>query len=267
MLNFIIPLTYELNIYDLFIDNYYIECTHNNNNKIFTFTNFSLYTNKHKLIYQISSNIPLECLLDFFHNHKNLTIKKIYYFLIFKFLLKKKSKIPKETIKYYCSFNNEYYDLILRTRDYHISNNNEIIITDYIEYNVCLIIINETLIKSFIAIIDKNCLIENLCDIIIQSKIYENTRYENIHVILIGGSIDYIDIIIKIFITLKDLKLSKFICKTNLFNKKPLKRLKFNSVNMTIRKIRNNSSYYIEPERDNSDHIKNQNIQTALHRI
>ena len=81
MLNFIIPLTYELNIYDLFIDNYYIECTHNNNNKIFTFTNFSLYTNKNYLIYRITSGISLEFLLDFLFNYENLVIRKIYFFL------------------------------------------------------------------------------------------------------------------------------------------------------------------------------------------
>ena len=68
MINYSIPLNYNLNIYDLFNDINYIECTFNYKNKIFTFNNFSLYTNKKFLIYKITSIIPLECLLDFFGN-------------------------------------------------------------------------------------------------------------------------------------------------------------------------------------------------------
>jgi hypothetical protein len=267
MINYSIPLNYNLNIYDLFNDINYIECTFNYKNKIFTFNNFSLYANKKFLIYKITSIIPLECLLDFFHNYQNIIIKKIYYFLISKYLLEKDSFIKKELDYLKCLCLNDFYDIILRTRDYHICHNNEIIITDYLNYNICLIITNNTLNKSFIAIIDRNCLIQNLEEIIIESKIYKYTKYEDIQIILIGGSIDEIDIIINIYKILKELQLSKFIYKTYLFKNKPLKRLKFNSYTMTITKIKNDSHIIIEPERDNSGHILNNNFYSNLHRV
>ncbi len=267
MINYSIPLNYNLNIYELFNDINYVECTCNYKNKIFTFNNFSLYTNKKFLIYKISSIISLECLLDFFHNYQNIIIKKIYYFLISKYLLEKETYIKKENFYLSCICTNDFYDIIIKIRNYHICYNNKIIITDYLSFNICLIITNNTLNKSFIAIIDRNCLIENLQEIIIESKIYKYTKYEDIHIFLIGGSIDEIDIIMNIYKILKQLQLSKFIYKTYLFKDKPLKRLKFNSYNMTITKIKYDSHIIVEPERDNSKHILNNNFFSYLHRI
>jgi len=267
MINYIIPLNYNLNIYDLFKDTEYIECIFNYKNKVFIFNNFSLYTNKKFFIHKITSIISLECLLDFFHNYQNIIIKKIYYFLISKYLLEKGGNIKKENFYLSCININDFYDIIIRIRDYHICHNNEIIITDYLNFNICLIIINNTLNKSFIAIIDRNCLIENLQEIIIESSIYIYNRFEDIQIFLIGGSIDEIDIIINIYKTLKELKLSKFINKTYLFKDKPLKRLKFNSYDMTIKKIKYDSHIIIEPERDNSKHILNNNFYSALNRV
>ena len=250
-MNCIIPINYNLNIYDLFNDSNIIECTSIYKSKIYTFSNFSLYTNRKNIIYQISSNVCLEYLLDILHTKENLIIKKIYYFLIIKNLIKKKNNIKTESLFAicYCGYT-EYYDVYLKTRDYHISNNNEIIITEYIDYNICLILINRTLNKSFICIIDRNCLISNLCEIIENSRLYNNSRYENIDIILIGCNIDNVDILIHIYIVLKELKLSKYITKTYLFYNKSLKSIKFNTFNSTIEKIRYYSNIKLPPKRD-----------------
>jgi len=250
-MNSIIPINYNLNIYDLFDDPNIIECTSIYKSKIYIFSNFSLYTNRKNIIYKISSNVSIEYLLDILHTKENLIIKKIYYFLIIKNLLKKKSSLNNESLFAicYCGYT-EYYDVYLRTRDYHISNNNEIIITEYIDYNICLIIINRTLNKSFICIIDQNCLINNLYEIIDNSKLYNNSRYEKIDIILIGCHIDKIDILIHIYIVLKELKLSKYITKTFLFHNKSLKSIKFNTFNLTIEKIRYYSNIKLPPKRD-----------------
>jgi hypothetical protein len=274
-MEFNIPLSYCLKINDLFINDYDYNYYHSykyhfeNNNKVISFINFNLYINKQNLIYKIKSNISLNCLLDFLHNYNNLILKKIYYFLIVKYLISKHSKIKKESIYHnpYLCYSYDYYNLILRTRDYHISNNNEIIVTDFIDYNICLIIMNATINKSFITIIDTNCLLENLDEIILNSNLFINSRFEDIHIIIIGGSIENVDIIIKIYQILKELKIVKYICKTYLFRKKPIKRLLFDSSLMTIRKMRYYSHIYLEAEKDNSDHIKNKNFFSKLHRI
>lgn len=266
-MNYQIPLSYNLNIYDLFNDSNEIICYYIYEYKIYNFSNFSLYTNKRQLIYKITSTISLEYLLDFLNNYENIIIKKIYYFLIIKYLLKQNKRIYKECYFNCCTTSNDFYDLIVRTRDYHICHNNQIIITDYLYYNICLIIINETSNKSFITIIDRNCIIDNLYELIISSNLYINSRFENIQIGLIGGSIDNVDIIINIYKILKELKLSKYINRTYLFKSKPIKRLCFNSYNKNIYFIKNNSRIVIEPERDNSNHILNNHFFSNLNRI
>ena len=79
-MNYLIPLTYNLDIREL-IDNYYY-------NEI-NINNFTLYINKNYLIYKITSKISLENLLDFLYNYEDLVIKKIYYYLIIKYLINK----------------------------------------------------------------------------------------------------------------------------------------------------------------------------------
>jgi hypothetical protein len=153
----------------------------------------------------------------------------------------------------------------LKTRDYNLGYNTNVIITDYINYNICLIIINKTLYKHFISIIDKNCIIECLYEIL-ENNIYSSNKFEDIEITIIGGIIDNIDILIKIYNILKNLKLSKYINKTFLFKKKPLNRLKFNTYNNKIKFI-NNNSYCDCYTYDNSDHINNPNFFSNLNRI
>ena len=261
MLKYLIPESYKLNIHELLIDTNFKYIINNNN--IYTFNFFSLYINKKKIIYKFISFVPLESLLDIFYTHTNIIIKKLYYFLIIKYLLKKEIYIQKQSFNLFKKCLNDcYYDLILHTREYHISNNNEIIITDYINSNICLIIINKSLYKSFIAIIDQNCLINNLHELIMNSKIISNSKYENINIMIIGGCIDNINIIIYIYTILKILKISKFIDKTYLF--KSINRLKFNSDKLTIKKLRYNS---IEIINNNLNYINNINYYSYLHKV
>lgn len=255
-MNYLIPLSYQLNINDL-IDNY------NNETKEITINNLNLFINKNNLIYKISSNIPLEPLLDILNISNKLIIKKIYYYLIIKYLLNKKVKIKKEICIFQC-FNNEWFDIYLKTREYHICHNNHIIITEYINYNICLIIHNKTIVKSFIAIIDKNCIIECLYELI-KKGLYINKNFEDIEISIIGGTIDNIDIIINIYKILKLLKLSKFINKTYLFKNNSLNRLKYNSIDNTIIFI-NNNSYSDCCGNDNSDHLNNPNFYSYLNK-
>lgn len=251
-MNYIIPLSYNLDIRELIND-------YDDSNEI-EINNFKLYINKNKLIYKITSEISLEFLLDFLNNYNDLIIKKIYYFLIIKYLITKKQRIYNE-FKFTC-FNEDVYDVYIKTREFHFCYNNQVIITDFINFNICLIIINKTINKSFIAIIDKNCIINCLYDLI-NTNIYNNKNYEEIEITLIGGTIENVDIIIYIYIILKKIKLSKFISKTYLFKSKPLNRLKFNSYNNRINFInkRSYSDYFID---DNSNHINNPNFFSNL---
>ena len=257
-MDYLIPLSYKLHIQDVIDDEYFDITT--NANQIYVINNFSLYTNKNYLIYRITSGISLEFLLDFLFNYENLVIRKIYYFLIIKHLLNYSSIIKKESIFSYLK-EKKYYDLILNTREYHISNNNEIIITDYLNFNVCLVIINKSVNKTLIAIIDRNCLLESLIDIISDNNIYIHNQFEDIEIIIICAlSIDKIDIIIHIYNYLKQLKLSKFIKNTNLTRKNKIKRLKINTTKGTIKMIRND--YYDK----NMTQFQNNNFYSPLHR-
>lgn len=255
-MNYSIPLSYKLNIKDL-IDNY------NNETKEITINNLNLFINKNNLIYKISSNIPLESLLDILNTSNELLIKKIYYYLIVIYLLNKKVKIKQDIFIFQCC-NNEWFDIYLKTREYHICHNNHVIITDHINYNICLIFINKTIIKSFIAIIDKNCIIDCLYELL-KSGLYINKNFEDIEITIIGGTIDNIDIIINIYKILKLLKLSKFINKTYLFKNNSLNRLKYNSVDNKLVFI-NNNSYYDCYRSDNSDHLNNPNFYSNLNK-
>lgn len=258
-MDFFIPLSYQLSIIELINDNTLYEIT-THENQVYTINNFSLYTNKNYLIYRITSQISLEFILDFLYNYENLVIRKIYYFLIIKHLLNLSSIIKKESIFIYLR-EKKYYDLILNTREYHISNNNEIIITDYINFNICLVIINKSINRTLIAIIDRNCLLDSLIDIISDSKIYIYNQFEDIEITIICAlSIDKIDIIIHIYNYLKQLKLSKFIKYTNLKRKNKIKRLKINTTKGIIKMIR--YDYYDK----NLNLFHNDNFHSPLHR-
>ena len=198
--------------------------------------NFIINIDKQGYIYKISSNIKLVYLLDFLYTYENLFIKKIYYYLIIKYLLSLNNSIKKSNWLYKCIYNDCIYDKLIKTRQIYISNNNDIIITSNINYNICLIIVNKTLNKSLIAIIDNNTDISNLDELL--RDIYNDDRYENIEIYIIGGNIDIIDKIINIYIILKKLKLSKFIIRTNIiYHKKPLKRIKYNMFKNSIKMI------------------------------
>jgi len=248
-MNYNIPIIYKLDIRE-FTNNYDIYL------KELKIDNFKLLINKNNIIYNISSDIKLEFLLDFLINYDNIIIKKIYYFLIIKHLLNKKYYIYNN----FCNcFNNDIYDIYLKTREYKIGHDKtNIIITDILIYNICLIIINKTILKYFICIIDKNCLILYLYDILI-NNIYNSNNYEDIEIIIIGGSIDNVNIIINIYNILRNLRLSKFIKKTFLFKKKPLNRIKFNS--------HNNKITFINNYNDNSKYLNNPMFYSNLHRI
>lgn len=258
-MDYLIPLSYHLYIHDVINDENLNNCYYYDND-ICMINNFSLYTNKNYLIYRITSGISLEFLLDFLYNYDNLVIKKIYYFLIIKHLMNLSSIIKKESFFTYLK-EKKYHDLILNTREYHISNNNEIIITDYINFNICLIIMNKSINKTMVAIIDRNCLLDSLVDIISDSNIYIYNQFEDIEITIIcASSIQKIDIIIHIYNYLKQLKLSKFIKKTNLTNKNKIKRLKIDTTKGTIKKIR--YDYYDKT----INYYKNNTYYSSLHR-
>jgi len=86
-MNYLIPLNYDLNIDEIYDIEFFIY-----DNQIII-NNFILYYNKNNLIYRISSRINLINLLDFLNNYDNIIIKKIYYFLIIKYLLKLKKQL------------------------------------------------------------------------------------------------------------------------------------------------------------------------------
>lgn len=259
-MNYYIPLLYNLNIKDLNIN-------YDKKKKEIYINNFKLLINNNNIIYNISSDIKLEFLLDFLNNYDNIIIKKIYYFLIIKHLLNKKIYIKKDYLKFNC-FNQEFIDIYLKTRDYNLDYNANVIITDIINYNICLIILNKTIFKHFICIIDKNCIIDCLYEIL-ENNIYNSNKFEDIHIIIIGGIIDNVDIIINIYKILKNLKLSKFISQTFLFRKKPLNRLLFNTYTNKFKFINNYNNYYYCDcfNKDNSEHINNPIFYSNLNKI
>lgn len=224
-MEFTIPSSYKLTLND-FND----VITYNYNNQIIKIdNNINLYI-KNNFIYKFNSNIPLENLLDLFHIKDNIGIKKIYYFLISKFLLSKAFTINK--IKWFAS---NYSDKLLLSRQYLIINNDCIISTAPIQFNFCIIINNNSNNKTFICIIDNNCELDCLYDIIENNNLFSNKRYEDIKITIIGGSIDTIDRLIEIYLILKRLKLSKFILNTFILKSKPIKSINYNSF---INKIR-----------------------------
>ena len=234
-MNYLIPLNYELNINEIYEDKN-IEFLVNDNQIIIN--NFNLFFNKNYLIYKISSNINLIFLLDFLNNYENIIIKKIYYYLIIIYLFKFKKTINNS---YSYSFKYRYFDRYINNREFSIFNNDKIIITDIIKFNICLLIINESLNKSFIGLIDVNTNIDCLYDILID--VYNEYRFEDIKINILGGNMENIHIIIKIFLILKNLKLSKYIHMTYLNNYKPLKRIKYNSIQKSIKFVSNINNY------------------------
>jgi len=230
-----IPLNYYLRLVDL--DNY-DEIKHG---KI-RINNFCLYINNEGYINRITSNLELKYLMDFMNNYENIVIKKIYYFLIIKFLLLIENKIDKEwNIFSRCFFELPKYDLILFNRTYYLNYNNKILITEKINYNICLIINNKSYNKSFIGIIDENCDINCLYDII--DEITDDYRFNDIIIKIIGGSLDNIDKLIKIYLILKEKRIAKFIIGTYLLKNKKLDRIKYNMNENKISFIKDNEIY------------------------
>jgi len=227
-MEFNIPLTYHL-----YLNDFTEVITYNYDNKIIMIKNFWLFINKNNKIYKVVSFIPLENLLDFLVLYDNDGIRKIYYFLIIKYLSLKAVAIKnKGFLRNFFNYYDYYYDKAILLRQYSIINNDCVVITTALKFNICLIINNKTTGKTLIAIIDNNCDIDCLLEII--PNLYNNSRFEDIIITIIGGSIDNINIIIGIFQILKILKLSKMIKRTFIVNSKPLKSLKYNSFNDKI---------------------------------
>jgi hypothetical protein len=254
-MNYYLPLNYNLKIIDL--DDYETI----DDNKIII-NNFVLYVNNNGYIYKISSVIEIKYLLDFMNNYENIVIKKIYYFLIIKFLINFKINIDKDW--YYipdCIKQIDEYDIIVNQRSYYLSYNNKIIITDKIKFNICLIINNKSYNKSFIGIIDNNCDIE--CLDYILDELIDDFRFSDIIIKIIGGSIDNIDKIIKLYLLLKKKRISKYIFGTYLFQKKELNRLRYDMKTNKIRFVYDNIEYnYYNNNINNYD-----NYYSPLHRI
>jgi len=133
-MDYIIPLSYNLNIRELY-NNY----RYSNKNNEIKIDNFKIYINKNNLVYKVSSDISLEYLLDFLNGYENKLIKKIYYYLIIKHLLNLNFKIKTKYFYNISCFQDYCFDTVIRTRQYHITYNTTIIITDIINYNICLI--------------------------------------------------------------------------------------------------------------------------------
>jgi hypothetical protein len=232
-MNYLIPNSYNLYINELLQDN---DIEFILNNKIISFTNFNIFFNKDYIIYRINSKLKLQCLLDFLHTYNNIIIKKIYYYLIIIYLIKLKKKIY---YSYHISFKKRYYDKYLNYGEYYLFNNDKIIITDNIDYNICLIIYNKTSKKSFIGIIDEFMNINCLYDII------NENNFDDIKISIIGGYLNNNEVIIKIYIILKNLKLSKYIHMTYLNNIKPIQKIKYNSIKNSIKFVSNINKYLL----------------------
>ena len=216
-----IPITYKLHMYDV-----YDKISYNYDNKIVIINNFNLHINKDCLIYKITSDIPLENLLDFLFKYKNKTIKKIYYFLIIKYLFKH-SFIIKTEYKFCCFNKKNIYEEICFIENYLICNNDKIIILTMFLSNIFLIINNKSINKSLICRIDNNNNNNNDIYILINKiKHIHSNNFEDICVYLIG---DNINIIIHIYHILKKIKLSKYIYKTYINYIEPFKVLKYKS--------------------------------------
>jgi hypothetical protein len=260
-MEYLIPLSYNLNIND--IDVFYIKY-----NNCLSINNFFVYYNENGYIYKIKSNIELKYLLDFLYLYKNKVIVKIYNYLIIKYLITLIINIKKQkTNKYnncFCKVLSKKTPLkpdnikIVYLREYFITNNDIIKIgTCYIDYNYCLIINNNTIKKTFLAIIDSNCILSCLYKLLDEIYTIADVNFEDIKITLIGGSINNLDILINIFDLLKNMKLSKYIYKTYILNEKPLKSIQYNTQTDEITKL------YVElPIEDKSFH----KYTTVLHK-
>ena len=246
-MNYNLPLNYYLKMKDL--DNY----NEIEENKI-KINNFNLYVNNDGYIYKITSNLELKYLMDFMNNYDNIVIRKIYYFLIIKFLLNLRIKIEKEwEIIPKCFQKIHEYDIIIPNRSYYLNYNNKIVITEIIKFNICLIINNRSYNKSFIGLIDNNC--DTNCLYEILNELTEDNRFSDIIITIIGGSIDNIDKLIKIYLILKKKRIAKFITKTHLLENKELNRIKYDMNKNKIKFINDNKKYnYLNyTNRDNLD--------------
>lgn len=245
-----IPRVYKLHINELKIDGYWI-------NGMININNMNLYINRDGYVYKISSNIKLIYLLDVLDIYDDELIKKIYYYLIIKYLSILNKRIKHSSKIYRWIYGDCFYDKLVKTREIYICSNDKVIITSNINYNICLIINNKTIYKSLIAIIDKNTDISNLDDLL--KNIYVNNKYEEIDIWIFGGGLDNIDKIIKIYLLLKKMRLSKFITGTYIINKNPLKRIKYNINKNKIKWI--DTYIYREKEININDCI------SSLHRL
>ncbi len=250
-MNINIPRVYNLHIRELGLEGNWIYGR-------LKINNFYLYINEDGYVYKISSNIKLNYLLDILYVYDDIFIKKLYYFLIIKYLLTLEDKIKWSSKIYQFIYGDCIFDKLINTRDIFITTNDKILITSKIRFNICLIINNRTLNKSLITIIDKNTDITNLDELM--KDIYNLDRYEEIEIRIIGGGLDNMDKIINIYLILKKLRLAKSIKGTHIINhKKPLNRIKYNMYKNKIRIIDMNIPWECELNIDN--HISN------LHKI
>jgi hypothetical protein len=228
-MEFNIPISYNLYINDIL---QYVYSFYDN---IYIIDNFILFTNKNNIIYKIYSTLSLENLLFSFNKHyKNPTIIKIYDFLIIKYLLTKKNNIKNEWFFHFL-FKKKYYDKLISYGEYYVCNNNKIIITSKLNFNICFIFNNLTLKKSIISLINPNSDIKHLIDIINKNNLYINSKKENIYIYLIGGNNHKFNNLSNIYKLLDCYKLSKFIKFTYILKKKPIKMIVFNSYKNKIK--------------------------------
>lgn len=240
-MNYYIPLSYKLKKKEIDIDE--SEIIIDDKKRTITYNHIILFLNKNDVIYKISSLLKLEIILDILNvsEYKYLIIKKIYYFLIIKYLFSFSFQIKNESNYNNCFYynnNDEYINKIIRTREYCICSNSVIIGTSSLNTNICLIIANKSFNKILFAIIDNNCDLECLYDII--PNIYNNSRFEDIKITIIGGSIENINVLIYVYVILKNLRLSKFIYHTYIIKNKSLSGIKYNTCNNNICFINNN---------------------------
>jgi len=76
-------------------------------------------------------------------------------------------------------------------------------------------------------------------------NIINKNKFDDIKISIIGGYLNNNEVIIKIYIILKNLKLSKYIHMTYLNNIKPIQKIKYNSIKNSIKFVSNINKYLL----------------------